>query len=143
VSTDAFPDGSEADLFVRGSEVLAAVRSDAVDMNIASSSDFGRTWGAPRPLGFRGHAPHWLELRDGTLLLSHRYPGTAVHVSCDGGGTFGEAYVIDDVEGAYPSAIELKDGAVLFAYYEEGEGSGVRVRRMRCSREGAYPDPWP
>ena len=32
--------------------------------------------------------------------------------------------------------VNLKDGTVLIVYYEEGEGSSVRAKRLRATRTG-------
>jgi hypothetical protein len=44
--------------------------------------------------------------------------------------------VIDEVIGAYPSMVNLKDGSVLVVYYEEGAGSSIRSRRFRVTEKG-------
>ncbi len=87
-------------------------------------------------IGFPGHAPHLNRLRDGTILLVQRLPETAMWVSRDETKTWQGPYVIDNVGGAYPSTVELKDGSVLCVYYEEGEGSAVRAARLRVTGKG-------
>jgi hypothetical protein len=44
--------------------------------------------------------------------------------------------MVDDVGGAYPSMVNLKDGSVIIVYYEEGEGSDIRARRFRATKTG-------
>ena len=44
--------------------------------------------------------------------------------------------MVDEVGGAYPSMVNLKDGSVLIVYYEEGPGSSVRAKRFRATRQG-------
>jgi hypothetical protein len=75
-------------------------------------------------------------LRTGEILLSHRVPATSLHVSRDEGKTWQGPYAIDSVGGAYPSILQLRDGTVLAIYYEEGEGSAIRARRLRVTPEG-------
>jgi hypothetical protein len=43
---------------------------------------------------------------------------------------------IDSVSGAYPSLVELPDGMVYCAYYEEGKGSSIRGVRLRVDKKG-------
>ena len=47
---------------------------------------------------------------------------------------------MDNVIGAYPSMVNLKDGSVLIVYYEEGAGSSIRAKRFRASRQGCRVD---
>lgn len=100
------------------------------------SSDEGRTWSPPQPTGFKGHAPYHLVTRDGLLLCAHRLPHTALHISTDLGATWNGPFVIDEVIGAYPSMVELPDGAILCVYYEEGEGSSIRATWFRARPDG-------
>jgi hypothetical protein len=46
--------------------------------------------------------------------------------------------VIDTVTGAYPSGVELRDGAVLCVYYEEGNKSAVRARKFRLCKQNTF-----
>ena len=72
----------------------------------------------------------------GEILLGHRLPLTALHISRDEAKSWQGPYPIDETPGAYPSTVELKDGTVLIVYYEEGEGSAVRARRFKVSGGG-------
>ena len=38
--------------------------------------------------------------------------------------------------GGYPSIVDLKDGSELIAYYEEGTGSTIRVKRFLATADG-------
>lgn len=118
--------------------IFAALRCDqpGAGMYYATSADAGKTWTPVKDIGFPGHAPYLSRLRDGTILLAHRLPNTALHISRDETRSWQGPYVIDDVFGAYPSIVELKDGSVLIAYYTEGKGSAVRVRRFRIHPDG-------
>ena len=83
-----------------------------------------------------GHCPHFTRLSTGEILLTHRLPLTALHVSRDEGKTWAGPYRIDETIGAYPSTVELKDGTVLIVYYEEGPNSAIRARRFRFNGAG-------
>ena len=116
--------------------LLAALRSSKVDMHFATSADGGKTWQGLRSAGFKGHCPYFLRHSSGVILLSHRLPATAVHWSFDEGKTWRGPLKVDDVPGAYPSCVELRDGRVLCVYYEEGPGSGIRGSRLHVGRDG-------
>lgn len=139
----SLPDGSETDIIrLRDGSLLAAIRSDRVNMHYCLSRDEGRTWTPPQDIGFPGHAPHLTRLSTGEILLTHRLPDTALHVSRDEGKSWQGPYVLDEVIGAYPSTVELKDGSVLVVYYEEGQGSAVRAMRFRLRRDGIEQLTW-
>lgn len=114
--------------------LYAALRG--VKMHFATSPDQGLTWSPVQDIGFSGHCPHLTRLRTGEILLTHRLPKTALHVSRDEGRTWEGPYPIDSTVGAYASTVERKDGTVLVTYYEEGEGSAVRIRRFRLGPAG-------
>jgi sialidase-1 len=116
--------------------LYAALRGDRVNMHYATSSDGGLTWSPVKDLGFPGHCPHFTRLRGGELLLVHRLPQTALHVSRDQGKSWQGPYRIDSVGGAYPSTVELKDGSVLVVYYEEGKESAIRARHFQLTGNG-------
>ncbi|MGQ9737598.1 MAG: sialidase family protein [Armatimonadota bacterium] len=131
------PDGTETDIIrLKDNSLLAVIRSDKVNMHTCRSWDEGRTWTPPQDMGFPGHAPHLTRLSTGEILLTHRLPYTALHISRDDGRSWEGPYVIDEVIGAYPSTVELKDGSVLVVYYKEGEGSAIRAMRFRLHRDG-------
>lgn len=116
--------------------LFAALRSSRTDLYYATSTDAGKTWSEVQSFGFPGHCPYLLRTRDGVLLVAHRLPQTSLHYSLDEGKTWSENVLIDEVIGAYPSLVELEDGTLLVVYYEEGEGSNIRAKRFRASREG-------
>jgi hypothetical protein len=116
--------------------LYAALRGDRVNMHFATSPDNGLTWSPVKDIGFAGHCPHLTRLSTGEILLAHRLPFTALHVSRDDARTWQGPYQIDSTIGAYPSTVELKDGSVLVVYYEEGEGSAVRARRFKLKADG-------
>jgi sialidase-1 len=121
--------------------LFAALRSSKVHMYCATSADLGLTWSPAADIGFPGHAPHLTRLSTGEVLLTHRVPETALHVSRDDCATWQGPYSLDHVGGAYPSTVELKDGTVLAIYYEEGEGSAIRALRFRLKPDGIEPLP--
>jgi sialidase-1 len=116
--------------------LYAALRGDRVNMHFATNPDGGLTWSAVKDIGFPGHCPHFTRLRTGEILLTHRLPLTALHVSRDEGKTWQGPYQIDATPGAYPSTVELKDGTVLVVYYEEGPTSAIRARRFKLTPDG-------
>jgi hypothetical protein len=117
--------------------VLAALRGDGkVNMHFATSADQGLTWSKVKDSGFLGHCPHLTRLSTGEILLTHRQPATALHISRDDANTWEGPIEIDSVRGAYPSTIELKDHTVLVVYYEEGATSAIRAARFRVTPDG-------
>ena len=116
--------------------LYAALRGDRVNMHFATSPDGGLTWSPVKDIGFPAHCPHFTRLSSGEILLSHRLPATALHISRDEGKTWHGPYAIDVTPGAYPSTVELKDGSVLVVYYEEGPSSAIRARRFKMNNAG-------
>jgi hypothetical protein len=116
--------------------LYAALRGDRVNLHFATSSDGGLTWSGVQDIGFAGHCPHFTRLSTGEILLTHRLPLTALHVSRDDSRSWQGPWQIDTTPGAYPSTLELKDGSVLVVYYEEGANSAIRARRFRLKAEG-------
>lgn len=134
---------AETDFVLRKDGTLfAALRGDRVNMHFATSPDGGLTWSGVQDIGFPGHCPHLTRLSTGEIVLTHRLPATALHLSRDEGKTWQGPYPIDTTSGAYASTVELKDGTVLVTYYEEGEGSAVRARRFKVQGDGIEWLPW-
>jgi hypothetical protein len=121
---------------LKDGSIYAALRGDRVPMHFAVSTDRGLTWSRVQDIGFPAHCPHFTRLSNGLILLSHRLPLTALHISRDEAKTWQGPYQIDSTPGAYPSTVELKDGTVLAVYYEEGTGSAVRARRFSIEASG-------
>ncbi len=101
------------------------------------SSDGGKTWTEPHPIGVWGLPSHLLRLRDGRLLMSYGYRrppyGNHARISSDNGRTWSEPIVLSD-DGAggdlgYPSTVELPDGALLTLWYERLKTSPYAVLR--------------
>ena len=105
-------------------------------MCFSVSADRGRTWSVSKPMGFEGHCPYFLRTADDIILVAHRLPATSLHYSLDEGKTWSQNVPVDNVIGAYPSMVNLKDGSVLIVYYEEGAGSSIRAKRFRVTAEG-------
>lgn len=121
-------------VLLKDGTLYAALRG--VSMHYATSPDKGLSWSAVKNIGFPAHCPHFTRLSGGEILLTHRMPKTALHVSRDEAKTWQGPYAIDDTIGAYASTIELKDRTVLVVYYEEGQGSAIRARRFALKVDG-------
>jgi hypothetical protein len=123
--------------------LLCVMRSNPGDsMWWSESADRGLSWTPSQKTGFPGHAPYLLRTPDGVLLLGHRIPGTSLHWSLDDGRTWSANLQLDEHIGAYPSLVALRDGTILFVYYEEGPGSSIRAQRLRVTREGVESLGW-
>lgn len=137
--------GEKADIYLdaetdvvplKDGKLLAALRSSKVNMHYAVSQDSGKTWGAVKSFGFKGHCPYFLRHTSGVILLGHRVPATSLHWTADEGKTWNGPVKIDNVGGAYPSMVELPDCLVYCVYYEEGKGSSIRAVRLRVDTKG-------
>lgn len=125
--------------------LLAAQRGSGDPLHWTTSEDNGTTWAQSQPAGFTAHCPYLHRAADGVFVFGYRQVtgggmktvmNTAIRVSRDGGKTWGDPVVVDDVVGAYPSMVNLKDGSVLIAYYEETGDSNIRARRFRVTDAG-------
>lgn len=117
--------------------LFAALRGDGETLMCWSkSTDGGRTWSAAQSIGFLGHCPYLHRTVDGILIVGHRQPSTSLHYSLDEARTWSENVLVDEMGGAYPSMVNLRDGSVLIVYYEEGEGSSIRAKRFRATHHG-------
>ena len=121
---------------LKDGRLFAALRNSKANMHFATSRDDGQTWSKVQDIGFKGHCPHLTRLSTGEIILSHRVPQTSIHVSTDDTKTWKGPYLIDDVVGAYPSPVELKDKSVLIVYYTEGKDSVIRAKRFRLKPNG-------
>ncbi len=91
----------------------------------AESTDGGRTWSEPHPIGVWGLPSYLIRLRDGRLLMTYGYRrmprGNHARLSTDSGKTWSQPIVIsDDGNGdiGYPSTVELPSGELLTLWYE-------------------------
>ncbi len=102
------------------------------------SNDGGRTWSEPRTIGVWGLPSHLLRLRNGSLLMTYghrRKPyGNQARLSTNRGDTWSESMLVsaDGVSGdlGYPSTVELADGSLLSAWYENMAASDRSVLRQ-------------
>jgi hypothetical protein len=102
------------------------------------SSDGGKTWTVPHPIGVWGLPSHLLRLRSGRLLMTYghrRAPfGNQARVSDDGGKSWSEPVIVSGdgagVDLGYPSTVELADGALLSVWYELMKGLPRAVLRQ-------------
>jgi sialidase-1 len=96
--------------------------------DVAWSSDMGRTWTKPVPLGVRLFEPRLISLRDGTLLCLHGSYGAGglrAMLSTDGGQTWlcpapKWGFPVDPSVYGYAQAVELADGSVWAVYIHTG-----------------------
>jgi len=111
----------------------------------SESTDGGKTWSVPKPIGVWGLPSHLLRLRDGRLLMSYGYRrkphGNQVRVSADHGATWSEALTLsnDGMNGdlGYPSTVELGNGELLTVWYELQNGSPrAQLRQARWRLQG-------
>ena len=102
------------------------------------SSDGGRSWSEPRPIGVPGFPSHLLRLRDGRLLMSYGYRhapfGNQARISEDNGRSWSAPLIISD-DGAssdlgYPSTVELPGGGFVTVWYERPKDSPRAVLRL-------------
>lgn len=92
----------------------------------SESTDGGKTWSVPHPIGVHGFPSHLMRLRDGRLLISYghrREPlGNQASVSENHGRTWSEPMIISkdgtSNDLGYPSTVELDDGSLLTVWYE-------------------------
>jgi sialidase-1 len=102
------------------------------------STDGGRTWSKPRPIGVWGLPSHLLRLHDGRLLMTYgqrREPlGNQARISDDHGETWSEPIILqgDATSGdlGYPSTVQLDDGSLVSIWYERLKSSPRAVLRQ-------------
>lgn len=144
---------AETDIILLNDKTLfASLRGDGfkVNMHYATSKNLGQTWSPVNDIGFVGHCPSFTRLKTGEILLSYRAFSaksgyyTGLRVSHDEAKTWEGPYLVDKKVGGYPSTIEMKDGSILIIYYEEGEGSAIRVLRFKMPANAngeQFPEP--
>jgi hypothetical protein len=113
-------------------------KADGGETLQSESTDGGRTWSVPRPIGVWGLPSHLLRLRDGRLLMTYGYRrapfGNQARLSQDHGRAWSEPITISD-DGAsgdlgYPSTVELASGELLTLWYEQLRTSPRAVLRL-------------
>ena len=108
------------------------------------STDEGKSWAEPYPIGVWGLPSHLLRLSDDRLLMSygHRRPplGNQVRISEDNGATWSDALVLygDGASGdlGYPSTAELSPGSFATVWYErlaDNPFAQLRMAKWRLS----------
>jgi len=104
----------------------------------SESTDGGKTWSIPHPIGVWGLPSHLLHLRDNRLLMTYghrRKPfGNQARLSNDEGATWSPPLMISE-DGAggdlgYPSTVELDDGSFVSVWYEKIATSPLAQLRM-------------
>lgn len=119
-------------------------------MHFSVSTDNGKTWSEVQSIGFQGHAPHFLRLSNDAIVMTYRAfrddsdsksGYTGFRISYDEAKTWQGPYLIDEFWGAYASTVELKDHSLLISYYEEGEGSAVRIIRVETPAKSSESIP--
>ena len=104
----------------------------------SESTDGGKNWTVPHPIGVWGLPSHLLRLRDGRLLMSYghrRKPfGNQARFSSDEGESWSEPIELsgDGIGGdlGYPSTVELEDGGFVSVWYERLAGSPMAQIRQ-------------
>jgi hypothetical protein len=102
------------------------------------STNGGKTWTVPKPIGVWGLPSFLSRLRDGRLLMTYGYRrapfGNQARVSEDWGRTWSAPSTIsgDGIGGdlGYPSTVELDDGSLLTVWYEVMKASSRAVLRQ-------------
>ncbi len=137
IDNNGMPLDAETDIIeLKDGTLFAAERGRGKTMAWSVSEDGGRSWSVSEPFGFPGHCPYLHRTLDGIILMAHRLPATSLHYSLDECKTWSENVPVDQVGGAYPSMVNLKDGTVLIVYYEEGDGSSIRAKRFLATKRG-------
>jgi Neuraminidase (sialidase) len=103
----------------------------------SESSDGGKTWSVPHPIGVWGLPSHLLRLADGRILMTYghrRAPiGNQARISEDAGGTWSGPVAISTAASSdmgYPATVQLRDGSLLTVWYELMPGSPRAVLRQ-------------
>jgi sialidase-1 len=102
------------------------------------STDGGKTWTIPRPIGVWGLPSFLTRLKDGRLLMTYGYRrdpgGCQARLSLNHGRTWSEPLVISadatvrDL--GYPSTVELADRTLVTVWYERMKDSPKAVLRQ-------------
>lgn len=106
------------------------------------STDGGKTWSVPHPIGVWGLPSHLLRLKDNRLLMTYGYRrppyGNQARLSEDHGRTWSDPMIVSG-DGAggdlgYPSTVQLNDGSLLTVWYESMAGiQGAVLRQAHWS----------
>lgn len=104
----------------------------------SESTDGGKSWTLPHPIGVWGLPSHLLRLKNGSLLTSYGYRrqpfGNQARLSRDEGQTWSEPMTISDdgikSDLGYPSTVEGDDGTLVTVWYEVIKGSDLAQLRQ-------------
>ena len=105
------------------------------------SRDAGKTWSAPRRIFPEGASPDALRLKNGHLLLcvSDRTanPGVRCHVSADAKAWSAGKLIKrgTNADMGYPSSVQLGDGSIFTAYYNDAWHIDAAIYRERFLRD--------
>lgn len=106
------------------------------------STDGGKTWSTPHPIGVWGLPSHLLRMNDGRLLMSYGYRrqpfGNQARVSADHGRTWSAPVTLsaDGIGGdlGYPSTVEVENNRFVTVWYEKLKESPLaQLRQARWS----------
>ncbi len=106
------------------------------------STDGGKTWSTPHPIGVWGLPSHLLRMNDGRLLMSYSYRrqpfGNQARVSADHGRTWSAPVTLsaDGIGGdlGYPSTVEVENNRFVTVWYEKLKESPLaQLRQARWS----------
>jgi hypothetical protein len=100
-----------------------------------TSSDGGKKWSVPQPMGIDGSPPHLMMHSSGVLICSYGYraydflenndgkSGQRAVLSHDNGKTWSEPRIIsdhiDNTDLGYPCTVELDDKSLFTVYYQQ------------------------
>jgi sialidase-1 len=104
----------------------------------SESSDGGKSWTVPHPIGVWGLPSHLLRMDDGRLMMSYGYRqkpfGNQVRISHDHGLSWSDPLVISDdgtcTDLGYPSTVQLSADRFLTLWYERQAGETRAVLRQ-------------
>lgn len=104
----------------------------------SESSDGGKTWTMPHPIGVWGLPSHLLRLKSNALLMTYGYRrqpfGNQARISRDEGQTWSEPMTISNdafkSDLGYPSTVECDDGTLVTVWYEVIKGSDLAQLRQ-------------
>jgi hypothetical protein len=103
------------------------------------STDGGKTWSEPHPIGVWGLPSFLTRLQSGRVLMTYGYRrppfGNQARFSDDQGRTWSKPFTISgDGDGGdlgYPSTVEMEDGSLLTVWYESMKGMRAVLRQAR------------
>jgi hypothetical protein len=104
------------------------------------SKDDGRTWSSWTRSAVPGWATALVCTKSGALLLGHRMPGNAVHLSFDGGLNWDQGTRVETSLWSQGIMMEVEPDVVFYAYMDNWESS-LRGQLMRVTKHGLEPLP--